>query len=383
MAYHLHHKKAEQWLKTLPDNSKDGCLSDFPYGLKFMGKKWDYDLPSIEALTELYRVLKPGAFLLGFSSSRTYHRLAVRLEDIGFEIRDCIMWLYGSGFPKAFNIGKAFQRAHNNVLAYTFDGWGACLKPAYEPIVVAMKPIHKSILNNAALFGVAGLNIDECRIETNWRIDPNGRETGKKPSNTQNTYGKDTRSEPWFQTKGRYPSNIILSPISAKEIDYQSGISANGHRENGKKVYLSTLKSNVYQSGGAGTGLANEKFWDEKRNDFFTYSTHYNDMGGASRFFYCAKASPSDRNYGLPTGNKHPTVKPIKLARYLAKLIKTPFSEAQYINPYSGSGTEMIGFILEGMNVEGCEMEERSYNDAELRCQHAFKSIDIQTKLFE
>lgn len=330
--YSIHHISAEQWLKTLPTNSRDGGISDFPYGLSFMGRKWDYDLPSVEALTEYYRVLKPGAFLLGFSSSRTYHRLACRLEDVGFEIRDCIMWLYGSGFPKSLNISKAFTKISKEDIAALWKGWGSCLKPAYEPIVVAMKPLEGTFVQNAEKYGVAGLNIDECRIE--YKDEKDYKQATSERVNAANhnidrtKYNKVSDAIQFKKNRGskngRYPANLLVSD---------------------------------------------------------------DNIGGASRFYYCAKACPSDRNYGLKgRKNIHPTVKPLKLTRYLARLIKTPFADAQYINPYSGSGTEMMGFILEGMNVEGCEMELNSFNDSSERCAFAFEEankIMVEQELFK
>lgn len=359
----IYHTKAEDWLKTLLDNSKDGCISDFPYGLKFMGKKWDYDLPSVEALTELYRVLKPGAFVLGFSSSRTYHRLAVRLEDIGFELRDCIMWLYGSGFPKSLDISKAFAKAGKEHIVELWKGWGTCLKPAYEPIVVAMKPLDGTFIQNAESHGVAGLNIEECRIDYQNDTDKNTA-CAERPK----MYDRGEVFKGSFQDRtvrgnpeGRFPSNVILSENAASELDQQTGILKSGAKKpTDNRNYGEHIPNNVL---GKYTIIPCDYPASE---------------GGASRFFYVAKASPADRNYGLPNGNKHPTVKPIKLARYLARLIKTPFPNAKYINPYSGSGTEMIGFILEGMSVEGCEMEERSFNDAQLRIAQAHKDYNIE-----
>ena len=190
-------------LKTMKDNSIDSCVTDPPYGLSFMGKSWDYDVPQKKVWEEVFRVLKPGAHLLAFFGSRTYHRGVVQIEDAGFEIRDQIMWLYGSGFPKSHNIGKAIDKeagAQRKVIgnnknfgvtrkedgknsfgdykgeweltepateaAKQWDGWGTALKPAHEPIVVARKPITQTVAKNVLEYGTGAINIDECRVET-------------------------------------------------------------------------------------------------------------------------------------------------------------------------------------------------------------------------
>ena len=147
-------------LKSLPDNSVDSVVTDPPYGINFMGKKWDYDVPSTEVWKECLRVLKPGGHLLSFSSARTYHRMAVAVEDAGFEIRDQIMWVYGSGFPKSHNIGKAEAKLQGTS---NWEGWGTALKPAHEPIVLARKPLAQTVARNVLEYGTGGINIDACR----------------------------------------------------------------------------------------------------------------------------------------------------------------------------------------------------------------------------
>jgi hypothetical protein len=199
-------------LKTLPDNSVDSIVTDPPYGLSFMNKKWDYDVPSVELWQEVYRVLKHGGHVLSFGGTRTYHRMVVNMEDAGFEIRDQIMWLYGSGFPKSYNIGKAVDKIQgnhrevigeknrgdverakekgvgyladvenrNNIQQFGYgteiitkgesdwEGWGTALKPANEPICLARKPLsEKSVAENVLKYGTGGINIDGCRVETN------------------------------------------------------------------------------------------------------------------------------------------------------------------------------------------------------------------------
>ena len=152
-------------LKSLEDNSVDSIVTDPPYGLSFMNKKWDYDVPSVEFWKEVYRVLKPGGHILSFGGTRTYHRMVVNIEDAGFEIRDQIMWLYGSGFPKSHNIGKAYDKKIEITKGQSeWEGWGTGMKPANEPIVLARKPFKGTVVDNVIEWGTGGINIDGCRV---------------------------------------------------------------------------------------------------------------------------------------------------------------------------------------------------------------------------
>lgn len=353
MANSLHNDKAENFLNALATNSVGASVSDFPYGLKFMGKKWDYELPSEEALSELLRVLMPGGYLLGFGGSRTYHRLVCRLEDVGFEIRDCIMWIYGSGFPK----GKA------------------CLKPAYEPIIVCRKPGK-----------VIPLNIDECRVNTDWDSDPNHRPNGKKPSQTVHAYGKDTRTEHWHQTQGRWPANVVIDEDVAGIIDVQSGITGGDKRlfkkgkqtvgtENAYGKFSKGTPGPCYQDiGGASRYFKQIEREENERKTPYDYPYPEKDEHDLPiRFQYNAKACPSDRNYGMIDGkNTHETVKPIKLMRYLVKLINQPDNpDFNIIDPYMGSGTTGVACELEGIPFIGCEMRECSFDIAKQRIGYA------------
>ena len=221
-------------MKKMDDNSVDSIVTDPPYGLSFMGKKWDYDVPSIEIWKEALRVLKPGGHLLAFSGSRTYHRMVVNIEDAGFEIRDQIMWVYGSGFPKSLNISKAIDKAagkegeivgenrfgktstgqtsgwNNNNVAATgkqivrapatddakkWEGWGTALKPAHEPIVMARKPLEGTVVENVLEHGTGGLNIDGSRIETSENL--NGGAYSKGDYNTKDTVMKLGTKPQW------------------------------------------------------------------------------------------------------------------------------------------------------------------------------------------
>lgn len=253
----LHYGDCLDVLKTLPDNSVDSIVTDPPYGLAFMGKRWDYDIPSVDIWRECLRVLKPGGHALIFGGTRTYHRITCRVEDAGFEIRDCIMWLFGSGFPKSHDVSKAIDReagaerevvrtvrktpsaASDNLhegwkrpwaedhpkmmnitapateAAKQWEGWGTALKPAYEPCILARKPLEGTVAANVQKWGVGGINVDGCRVGTNgeaWSREnnvesriANGISATKSALN--NGVGAFVNSNPL----GRFPANLILS----------------------------------------------------------------------------------------------------------------------------------------------------------------------------
>jgi site-specific DNA-methyltransferase (adenine-specific) len=318
-------------LKNIPDNSVDSIVTDPPYGLSFMNKKWDYDVPSTDIWIECLRVLKPGGHLLSFSGSRTYHRMVVRIEDAGFEIRDQIMWVYGSGFPKSHNIGKAVDKLQGNerevvgevttqfkidnyeqniygkykpimnekgyrVQEITkgpteWEGWGTALKPAHEPIVMARKPLsEKTVAENVLRWGTGGINIDESRIpltsqkdldDYRFNMDGNLRTT-KDEGEKLGMYdgGWKVDKEQKELPEGRWPANIIFDEEAGIVLDQQSGIST------GKVGMTQQSSPNNIYNGFKSTG-------DTKVNDGIT------DKGGASRFFYCPKTSKKDRDEGL------------------------------------------------------------------------------------
>ena len=308
-------------LKDLPDNSVDSIVTDPPYGLSFMNKRWDYDVPSTEIWTECLRVLKPGGHLLSFSGSRTYHRMAVRIEDAGFEIRDQIMWIYGSGFPKSHNIGKAVDKLqgnerevlgeqslgykdenhsplkvesgwNNNSLKNTFnltkgqtewEGWGTALKPAHEPIVVARKPLsEKSVAENVLKWGTGGMNIDASRVGTE-QIKSNGYYN--QDNDTTIPFGISKKNKEQFAGDihtGRFPANIILDEEAGELLDEQSG----------NRKGWSDQNHNSFNPYGGNALNNSETKRDGKHKG-------YNDNGGASKFFYCPKTSKKDRDEGL------------------------------------------------------------------------------------
>lgn len=361
-------------LKELPDNSIDSIVTDPPYGLSFMGKKWDYDVPNVEIWQECLRVLKPGGYLLAFAGTRTQHRMAVRIEDAGFEIRDMIAWVYGSGFPKSLNIGKAvdklqgnereelinerwaerypngpggnknpekygqLKRIVGNPLMTTkgtseWEGWGTALKPSLEPITVARKPIEGTVAENCLKFGVGGINIDECRVGTETMVNQPAGSAGDVMKT-----GLKHDAQPTISL-GRFPSNFI-------------------HDGSDEVVELFP-------------------------ND-------------SQRFFYVAKASKSERNMGLDgfeevervrqglagekdntfSKNSHPTVKPLKLMEYLINLVSKEGHTV--LDPFAGSGTTGIACKKLNRNFIGIERDEEYCKIAEAR----IKSVSQNNTLF-
>lgn len=315
-------------LKELENCSVDSIVTDPPYGLSFMGKRWDYDVPSKEIWKEALRVLKPGGHLLSFGGTRTYHRMVVNIEDAGFEIRDCIQWLYGQGFPKSHNLKEQWQ------------GWGTALKPANEPIVVARKPLEKglTVADNVLKYGCGAINIDGSRIGT--ELIEAGRAGRAVAESTSYHNGLRPTEEKQF-VSGRWPANIILDEDAAKALDGQSGVSKDGVA--------------VRKNGNQGKGLFRVKI--EK----FSKDVGFGGMGGASRFFYVAKASKSERG----GDNIHPTVKPIKLMQYLINLVTPP--NGTVLDPFMGSGS--TGVAAKNLNRKfiGIELSEEYFEIAKKR----------------
>jgi site-specific DNA-methyltransferase (adenine-specific) len=403
-------------LKELDDNSVDSIVTDPPYGLAFMGKHWDYDVPSQQIWEECMRVLKPGGHILSFAGSRTYHRMAVRIEDAGFEIRDQIMWVYGSGFPKSMNIGIQVdkklgnlretvgekvrgdvEKAKENGAGYLADpanrnntkqfgygthtitkgnsdweGWGTALKPAHEPIVMARKPLsEKTVGNNVLEWGVGGINIDGCRIGTDETITNHSRSAESAIS--KGKYG-DSSEQETYQTEGqllgRFPANIIFDEEAGKLLDEQSGISKSAKVKNDKGAY----------AGGSNTGFM---------RGVSNSTNQYDDRGGASRFFYCPKTSKAERNEG--TDNNHPTVKPTDLMAYLIRLV-TP-KGGIVLDPFMGSGSTGKAAVREGMEFIGIERENEYFEIAKSRIEYEInkpianpsktKKVEVEKKVEE
>lgn len=334
-------------LKTLPDNSIDSIVTDPPYGINFMQATWDKGVPGVDVWAECLRVLKPGGYLLAFAGTRTQHRMAVNIEDAGFEIKDMIAWVYGSGWPKGQNIEKALTKKATSDIAKGWEGWNTQLKPALEPITMARKPHKGSIVNNVLANGVGGINVDACRVATDEQLSAGA---GGLLSNVRD--GKAYPEDNGFQQNpgGRYPANLIHD--GSEEVVSQFPANA-GASAPVKGTEPSNTTGNVY-------GQMNRS-----KGQF------HNDKGSAARFFYCAKASKSDRNEGLPEdmANKHPTVKPTDLMRYLCRLV-TP-AGGVILDPFMGSGSTGKAAIMEGFLFTGIELEPESFEVARLRVSAA------------
>jgi len=390
----LLHGDCLERLRELSDCSVDACVTDPPYGLSFMGKKWDYDVPMVDVWAEVLRVLKPGGHLLAFAGTRTQHRMAVRIEDAGFEIRDLIAWVYGSGFPKSLDVSKAIDKAAgaerevvgsrkltgtarikgqaafgatsgrseeayqdgseiNDTLQITapatpeaqqWAGWGTALKPALEPITVARKPLGGTVAENVLRHGTGAINVDGCRVGSEERYNaPAGNKAGGNSLN-MSAVGM-LQDAAGLMASGRWPANLIHdgSDEVVGLFPAQAGAAAPVHRRNGDKFRHSygAFAGNIDEAG----------------------STFHADTGSAARFFYCAKASKADREQG----NGHPTVKPTDLMRYLCRLVTPPGGVV--LDPFMGSGSTGKAALLEGFRFIGIERDAEYLEIARGRIQ--------------
>jgi site-specific DNA-methyltransferase (adenine-specific) len=362
----------------MPEASVDAIVTDPPYGLEFMGREWDgFGTPiGFQTWTEAWarealRVLKPGGHLLAFAGTRTYHRMVCGVEDAGFEIRDAIAWMYGSGFPKSLDVSKAIDKAagveRTEIIGETYrvpnaravnphfinaagrrgdepveidyaatapatpeaaawNGWGTALKPAYEPIVVARKPLVGTVAQNVLTHGTGALNIDATRIGTDgvgW-----GGGGSKLYEGGLSRDGGDARP-----VSGRWPANVALDETAAAMLDEQSG-----------ELHSGALDQ-------AGITAPNKTYGQRPKELTGAYNAN---SGGASRFFYTAKASRHDRNQGALANNTHPTVKPTELMRWLIRLVTPP--GGIILDPFGGSGS--TGVAARAENVR-CILIER------------------------
>jgi site-specific DNA-methyltransferase (adenine-specific) len=371
-------------LPTLPENSVDSIVTDPPYGLKFMGKAWDHGVPGVEFWEKALRVAKPGAHLLAFGGTRTFHRLTCAIEDAGWEIRDCIMWVYGSGFPKSHNVSLSIDkklggpdrghriatasRSHpdgtlepngEQLEAYEakmpeaaeWEGWGTALKPSWEPIIVARKPLEGTVAENVMKYRTGAINVDGCRVDVGEEVQKGNGQLGKNAC-----YGNMERdlSTSGINTLGRWPANLI---------------------HDGSEEVIA---------------LFPEEFGSS-----------------AARFFYCAKASKEDRDEGLdgfdeknvhspssdgrvwdipgshsgPKKNNHPTVKPTDLMRYLVRLVTPPGGTC--LDMFMGSGSTGKSCKMEGFGFIGIDLEDEHVDIAAARIKHAHKITALQLKLFD
>jgi site-specific DNA-methyltransferase (adenine-specific) len=450
MTYQILKGNSLDLLPTLADNSIDAIVTDPPYGLGnpdpdyiikaiqlwasgdrshipegkgFMGKSWDSFVPPPAIWDECLRVLKPGGHLLAFAGTRTYDLMGISIRMAGFEIRDSIGWVYGSGFPKSLDVSKAIDKAAGaerevigskitgnartqegwaggQVLvdetapstpeAQQWQGWGTALKPALEPIVVARKPLgEKTVAENVLIHGTGGLNIDASRIgRQDGDVSTGGYGNGVIGMGAVGLNQGEGKDAQWqTSTSGRWPANLILDEYTAERLDEQSGTS---------------------KSQGGTNAITNKRAIYGESKDWEPF--HYGDSGGASRFFYVAKASKRDRNEGLEdlqettaadmverepdsagmnspragagrtsgAKNFHPTVKPTELMRYLVKLITPPGGTV--LDPFTGSGSTGKAAILEGFDFIGIELTEDYWPIIEGRLKHAEAKVAERIK---
>lgn len=316
---------------------QDGRYSRLSKG--FMGHEWDGSgiQRNPEFWAKVLKVMKPGAFMLAFGGTRTFYRTACAIEDAGFIIFDTICWLYGQGFPKSHSLG---------------DGWGTALKPAFEPIILAQRPIsEKTIVDNVLKWGTGGINIDESRIETVDNLNGgaySGGQRGNGDWKEKSGFKNDKLTGQFEQPKGRWPANVILDEETGQMLDEQSGTLKSGF-----------MKADTHRNSEGG-------YHGDFPQDRVGARDTYGDSGGASRFFYCAKASKSEKTNG---GKAHPTSKPIALMVYLIRLI-TP-KGGIVLDPFLGGGSTALACMQLGYDFVGIEKEQEYYDLAMNRIKDA------------
>ena len=365
-------------MKRMPDNSIDAIVTDPPYGLSFMGKNWDHGVPGVEFWKEALRIAKPGSHLLAFGGTRTYHRLACAIEDAGWEIRDCVMWVYGSGFPKSMDISKAIdkkfgqerekfpnplankQTSQKGTLAHgdrngnsyispipvskeakKWNGWGTCLKPAYEPVIMARKPLGGTVVDTVLKYGTGGINIDECRVPYDGETICTHSKNAK--SDIYGEYNPVATHQSNGQKLGRFPANVI---------------------HDGSDEVLEVFPDNV--KGGTWNNTKGARHFENNgKPTEYTNKGSDNSVGSAARFFYCAKASKSEKG----KDNPHPTVKPLELMKYLIKMVAP--KGALVLDPFMGSGSTGVAAIQIDRRFIGIEKEPEYFKIAESRLEKA------------
>lgn len=427
-------------LKELPDNSVDSIVCDPPYGLSdltpaqkkavllawltddtaampagkgFMGKGWGAFVPPPALWAECLRVLKPGGHLAAFAGSRTVGWMSTSIELAGFDIRDGLMWVYGSGFPKSLNVGKAIDKAAGatrEVLgaaagaatqntsslgkfaptydvtepatdaAKQWDGWGTALKPAHEPIVLARKPLAGTVAANVLAWGTGALNIDASRVGTSGARN-NGRRAQGEYDNSAQKFGDFGATERTDYGKGRWPANLLLThdarcggvcvagcPVAV--LDQQSGVRTSG-------LMLAGQQTRGYDGPSMGkfnpSVVANTTYGDSGgASRFFTQAGWEPDLDGDAGFLYCAKPGKKERNAGLDHlegGNSHPTCKPASVMGWLIRLLAPPGGVV--LDPFLGSGTTAVAAVREGFRFIGVEMTPEYIPILEGRIHHA------------
>lgn len=392
MSFVVIHGDCLEVMDMMPSNSVDSIVTDPPYGLNFMGKDWDHGVPGVPFWQQALRAAKPGAYLLAAGGSRTFHRLVVAVEDAGWEIRDTVLWVYGSGFPKSLDVSKAIDKAagaEREVVAQTtsggfkrmmetnaaenfrpddyypegnkftskepvteaakqWEGFGTALKPAFEPWVLARKPLEGTVIQNVQKWGTGALNIDGCRVPLSgdFKCGANGRPSQTGLGDNYDPANANKRSE-----VGRWPANFI---------------------HDGSDEVVSLFPESKGQAGDLRAGIPKIPANCFGQFGPTSETPKRGDTGSAARFFYVPKASVADREEGLRDGgvgasrdggrgntkprfNGHPTVKPTELMRYLCRLITPPGGVV--LDPFAGSGSTGRGAILEGFKFIGIEQE--------------------------
>ena len=314
-------------MREMDENAIDFIVTDCPYGIKFMNKKWDHGIPGVEVWKECLRVCKPGSMMLAFGGTRTYHRLACAVEDAGWQIKDCLFFMYGTGFPKSHN-------------KFGLEGYGTALKPAVEPILMCMKPLDGTYAQNVEKWGVGGINIDASRIPTDDKI---GKNELSQPISKEGIFDGGWKKISSPNQSGRWPANVLFDEVAAAQLDEMSGLSKS--------------------TGGARTCGPSPNRCMSRANLGHTSYGHV-DSGGASRFFYCAKASRSEREYW----NDHPTVKPLKLMEYLLKLVAPP-GDPVVLDPFMGSGSTLVAAKNLGIRAIGIEIDKEYCEIAQKRIE--------------
>lgn len=334
------------FLKRLPNNSIDSLVTDPPAGISFMDKSWDSNKGGrrewvgwmTDVMAECLRVLKPGGHALVWSLPRTSHWTATALEDAGWEVRDCVTHLFGSGFPKSLNLNDEW------------GGWGTALKPAAEFWWLARKPLaERTVEHNVARWRTGAINIDGCRNDAPvaaQALPALNSPTGMVYKFQTGTGRSGVMSEP--QT-GRWPANLVLDEEAAEQLDAQVAFSRSSYRAPAARQ----------RNNGIGLGSTDTRSGISKAPD------NYGDGGGPSRFFYVAKASRKERNAGTSERNDHPTVKSLALMRWLCRMITPP--EGTVLDPFAGSGSTLIAAQLEGFGWIGCESSPEYVAIAEAR----------------
>lgn len=344
-------------------NSMDAIVTDPPYGLGkepdavkmlidwiqsghhevsgkgFMGKEWDAFVPQPKFWAECFRVLKPGAYLVTFGGTRTFDLISLGLRLAGFEYRDTIMWVYGTGFSKSMNISKAMDK--KSLSAEEWAGWGTALKPAYEPILIFRKPLEGTVVQNILKWGVGGIDIDGSRIPLHPGDDARlgGKGTWSTENAAKNVYGDDAGERVTISPLGRFPANLIHD--GTEEV----------------------LEGFPYTKSGKSDGFKGEhtaKIFGEYANNQINPDTVYGDEGSAARFFYCAKATQAERK-----GSKHPTIKPKALIDYLVKMVSK--EGHTILDPFGGSGTTYEVCLQSGRQCVIMERDEESIKDIKAR----------------